>query len=65
MVAPDLRREEVILILSFKEMPFAGSGMRAEPPPDIRLITRSFLSAFFAIFKISFAPFTPFAFGSG
>src|SRR2546428_3816043 len=39
--APDFRRRLVVFCLSERVNPMEGSGMRAEPPPEIRQITKS------------------------
>ena len=41
IVAPDLSRSRLMVCLSASVSPGAGSGSNAEPPPEIRQMTRS------------------------
>ncbi len=42
IVAPHFRSDSVKFCLSFSVVPVAGRGIRADPPPEIRQIIRSF-----------------------
>ena len=63
--APHSRRRLVIFCLSSREIPSAGEGSRADPPPEMRQITRSFSPNFSSSSAISSAPETPLWSGMG
>ena len=65
IAAPDFSN---ILFRSFKsskEQPSGTSVKRADPPPEIKQISKSFFFAFFAIDIIISVPLIPFSSGTG
>ncbi len=65
MVAPERRSWSVIFCLSSSDTPWAGSGIRAEPPPEIRTNTMSPRRALPSTSRIFPVPFTPALSGTG
>ena len=65
MEAPDVRSLFVICCFSDKVIPFAGSGIRAEHPPEITTKMRSDSFAFFSVLTIFNVPLSPSILGIG
>ena len=58
MEAEDAERSEVTFCLSSRETPRLGKGIRAEPPPEIKAISKSPSFASWASSSIKFEPST-------
>jgi hypothetical protein len=65
ILAPQRSRAEVRASMSARVMPSTGRVIRAEPPPEMRQITRSPSAALAANSTISLAPVMPAASGIG
>ena len=65
MLAPHFSNSCVVACLSAKVIPATGSGMSADPPPDMRQKTISFSPHFPRRFNIFSVPFIPASSGTG